>query len=243
MDLIQSYQNQGFLQQRNESGKAIYTLEKPVKIILSNGVLEAVKKRYPKNSEIGGVIWVKPLSQKVLISEDITFFRNVQNDPSKYSPHPDDYRTTLAEIEKSGYLPILFHTHPTQLGLSSYDGKRVRFYLTSSLQDQDSSFYPVSFSGKSLVMPQAIFVADERFTNGIGVALYNGYLFPLSLAKLTSGEIWSIAISVLLLFWVGTKYVRASQFIIASLIFVIGAYEYFRPKYSEVSGNIEIKVI
>jgi hypothetical protein len=43
MDLIESYQNQGFLQQRTESGKAIYTLEKPVKIILSNGVLEAVK--------------------------------------------------------------------------------------------------------------------------------------------------------------------------------------------------------
>ncbi len=242
-DLIREYEKLGFLIKRVEQGKAIYTLQKPVSIVLSSGVLSLIKSRYPENSEIGGVIWVKPLNQNTLISENISFFRNVQNNPSKYSPHPDDYYQALLSIQKGGYLPILFHTHPTQLGVSSYDGKRVRFYLTSSLQDQDSSFYPVEMSGKSLVMPQAIFVGDQRFSNGIGVSLYNGYLFPLSVAKLSTGEVWSIGIAVLLLLWVGVKYTRSVYFIVAALIFTLGAYEYFRPKYREQNGNILIDVI
>lgn len=242
-DLISNYEKSGFLMKRVEKGKTIYTLQKPVSIVLSTGVLGLIKSRYPQNSEIGGVIWLKPLNQNTLISENVTFFRNVQNDASKYSPHPDDYYQALLEIQKGGYLPILFHTHPTQLGISSYDGKRVRFYLTSSLQDQDASFYPVDFQGKSLVMPQAIFVGDKRFANGIGVSLYNGYLFPLSVAKLSTGEVWSIGIAIALLLLVGTKYTRATYIIIGSLIFVLGAYEYFRPKYREELGNIKIDVI
>ena len=242
-NLIGEYEKLGFLIKRVEQGKTIYTLNKPVSILLGAGVLSSIKSKYPQNSEIGGVIWVKPLNQKTLISENVTFFRNVQNNPSKYSPHPDDYYQALLAIQNGGYLPILFHTHPTSLGISSYDGKRVRFYLTSSLQDQDSSFYPVEMSGQNLVMPQAIFVGDQRFTNGIGVSLYNGYLFPLSVAKLSTGEVWSIGIAVLLLLSVGVKYTRSAYFIVAALIFTLGAYEYFRPKYQEQNGNILIDVI
>lgn len=219
-------------------------LTKPTSILITKSIQERIKAVYPVSSEIGGCISMKVLEGGSLASTNVYFFRNTQTDSSKYSPDYSEFYRAVQLIQANNELPFFFHTHPTKLGINGYDFKSANFYLTSSLQDRDASFYPIMYSDVSLVMPQSIFVRDERFTGGLGVGMYSGDIFPLSFNRLGNVEIIALEIVSLIVFvtLLNKKYsVLKFSFLIVAIVIVY--YLYHKPKYtSRENGDVLITV-
>lgn len=220
-------------------------LTKPKSILITKQVQAEIKSRYSVSSEIGGVMAMRVLDGGSMVTDTVYFFENTQSDPSKYSPNYTQYHKAIAQIVANKQLPFLFHTHPTKLGISSYDYQRAKFYLTSSYADRDVSFTPVNYQGSNLVLPQCIFVGDARFTGGLGVSMYSGNIFPLSFNRFGQGEILVLeAVAVVAFFTliIERKY-NVLKVLLPVLAIVIIYYLYHRPKYVlQPSGDILITV-
>lgn len=223
-------------------GKNTYVLTSDKSITLRNDVIEKVKANYTATGEIGGVFGVRVINENQLVAEDVYFFDNTLNDPSKYSPDYQQYRKAVTEIVQGRRLPFFFHTHPTKLGISSYDGKRAYFYLTSSFADRDASFFPYSIDGIELVTPSLILVSDARFTGGIGVSMYGGNIFPLSFARLRDAEITILQISIGVAFLALIARKRnVLALMLISVLVVLVYYLINKPSYTHLpSGDIII---
>lgn len=219
-------------------------LTKPTSILITKSIQERIKAVYPVSSEIGGCISMKVLEGGSLASNDIFFFSNTQTDPSKYSPDYSEFYRAVQLIQARNELPFFFHTHPTKLGINGYDFKSANFYLTSSLADRDASFYPIQYSDISLVMPQTIFVRDQRFTGGLGVGMYSGDIFPLSFARLGNVEIIALQITALIVvLGLSNRKYGVLKFLFIVLAVVVTYYLYNKPKYKSLeNGDILITV-
>lgn len=226
----------------NGAETLVFTRNKTVTI--TKDIQERIKARYPESREIGGVVSVKFTNEGYCHTTDVFFFSNTQTDPSKYSPNYQEYHRAIATILAREELPLFFHTHPTKLGISSYDGKRAVFYLTSSIQDEDASFFPLSVGNTELILPSLIFVSDKRFNNGMGVSMYGGYIFPLSYAKLSQQEIsslWIFGVMFLLFLFLKKLKVLKILGVCVGLVFIY--YLYTKPEYKQqINGDIQISV-
>jgi hypothetical protein len=241
---IQTLIKQGILRYKTVDAVETLILTKTKSVTLTKDIQERIKAKYPQGSEIGGVIAMRFFNENNCASTDVFFFDNTQTDPSKYSPNYQQYHKAVQTILARDELPMFFHTHPTKLGISSYDGRRAAFYLTSSIQDRDASFFPLSVGQQDIVLPSLIFVSDERFNNGIGVSMYGGYIFPLSYSRLSQQEISSLyVIGGLFLLFLLIKQVKVLKGlgVLAGLVLVYWLYT--RPKYQQQSnGDINISV-
>lgn len=219
-------------------GKESYVLTSNKSITLRNDVIQKIKAQYTATAEIGGVLRVRVINENQLVAVDVSFFDNTLNDPSKYSPNFQQYHKAVNEIVRGNDLPFFFHTHPTKLGISSYDSQRAYFYLTSSFADRDASFFPYKVDGLELVTPSLIFVSDARFQNGIGVSMYGGNIFPLSFARLRDSEILvlqgSIVIALLALI---AKKRNVLALMLISVLAVLVYYIVNKPSYTHLSNG------
>jgi hypothetical protein len=241
---ISSLLNKGVLVKKTVKGSEVLVLSDKKSILITKPVQEQIKVKYPVSSEIGGVLSVKVLDDTNLVSTGVYFFDNTQTDPSKYSPNYTQYHKAISKIIAANELPVFFHTHPTKLGIKSYDSQRVKFYLTSSLPDRDVSFLPLTVDNDSVLLPSMIFVNDERFTGGLGVSMYGGYIFPLSFGRLNNTEITAAVLLSIITFLIllARKYDALKWLLVAGSIVVI-YYLYHKPKYvSQSNGDILITV-
>ena len=241
---IQSLINKKILNYRTVNGAETLVFTREKSVTITKDIQERIKARYPESSEIGGCISVKFTSAGFCATTDVFFFDNTQTDPSKYSPNYQQYHKAIATILAREELPLFFHTHPLKLGISSYDGKRETFYLTSSIADRDASFFPLSIGQTELNFPSLIFVSDKRFNNGMGVSMYGGYIFPLSYARLSQEEISSLYIlGILFLLFLLIKKLKVVTGLGVAAAFVIIYYLYTRPTYKQQNnGDIIISV-
>jgi hypothetical protein len=241
---IQSLIDKNILNYRTVNGADSLVFTKTKSVTITKDIQERIKARYPESKEIGGVVSVKFSSEGFCASTDVFFFSNTQTDPSKYSPNYQEYHKAIATILAREELPLFFHTHPTKLGISSYDGNRAAFYLTSSIQDRDASFFPLSVGQIDIILPSLIFVSDKRFNNGIGVSMYGGYIFPLSYSRLSQQEISSLYIlGVLFLVFTFIKKIKVIKGLGIAAAFVILYYLYTKPTYKQQNnGDIIISV-
>lgn len=241
---LQSLIDKKILNYRTVNGSESLVLTRTKTVTLTKDIQERIKARYPESKEIGGVVSVKFSSDGFCATTDVFFFSNTQTDPSKYSPNYQEYHKAIALILAREELPLFFHTHPTKLGISSYDGKRAAFYLTSSIQDRDASFFPLSVGQIDIVLPSLIFVSDKRFTNGLGVSMYGGYIFPLSYARLSQQEISALyVLGVLFLLFIFIKKVKVLKGLGIAAAFIVLYYLYTKPSYKQQNnGDILISV-
>ena len=219
-------------------GKNTYVLTTNKSITLRTDVIQKIKAQYTATGEIGGVLGVSVINENQLVAVDVYFFDNTLNDSSKYSPNYDQYHKAVNQIVQNRKLPFFFHTHPTKLGISSYDSQRAYFYLTSSFSDRDASFFPYNIDGLELVTPSLIFVSDARFQDGIGVSMYGGNIFPLSFARLRDSEILvlqgSIVIALLALIY------KKRNVLALMLIFALAVLVYYiinKPSYTHLNNG------
>jgi proteasome lid subunit RPN8/RPN11 len=241
---IQNLITKGILRTKTVKGAETLVFTRTKTVTITKDIQERIKARYPESREIGGVVSVKFTNEGYCNTTDVFFFDNTQTDPSKYSPNYQQYHKAIATIIAREELPLFFHTHPTKLGISSYDGRRASFYLTSSIADEDASFFPLSVGNTELILPSLIFVSDKRFNNGLGVSMYGGYIFPLSYAKLSQQEItslWILGVMFLLFTFLKKLNVLKGLGVLAGCVIVY--YLYTKPSYKQqINGDIQISV-
>lgn len=199
-----------------------YSLARPLNIKFSAGIINELRAIYAPNREAGGLFELIA-TESTLTAVKFHEIKNGALNSTSYNPPKKAFDAKIAEIIGRGNLPMAVHTHPTKIGLHSYDSKREIFYLKSSRPDRLIADKNIA---SGLVMPEAIFVKDERFGTGFGLAIYEGGLFPyaisalsdtqlvliassaglLSLGKLTRNALW------LILIWFGIEFIRRPRY-------------------------------
>lgn len=212
-----------------------YQLKRPVKIVVKNNVIEALKKVYQKNYEQGGVMELRPLTKGVLICDNFIFVKNTSVNSYSYAPNMALLNSKVFEVTDRGNLPVVIHTHPTEIGIHAYDRKRVQFFLKSSRPDRVIS----RNTNEVLNMPEAIFVKDTRFGNQqYALNFFTGGIFPQSVSALSTNQI--IALSIAAIGMLFNKISRKILVLLAGLFF----FEFYRrPDYTYLpNGDLEVKL-
>lgn len=234
MQAFSHHLNKNVLRFRPNSDGREYSLKRPLKISFPVGIINKLKSIYRKDSERGGLFELYA-SEGRLTCVNFHEIPNKSNNSSSYNPNTVAWDFTINEIIKRGNLPLAVHTHPTKLGIEAYDKKRVNFYLKSSRPDRLIADKNLT---DNLVMPEAIFVLDERFGSGYGLALYEGGLFPYAISAISDTQ---------LVIALGTGILLAFNKLSRRVLYVLIAWFLFeflrRPKYAyDLQGNLEIKI-
>lgn len=207
-----------------------FVLKKPLTIIISKSVIDILNSIYIANGERGGLMWLESTGDNTAQIKRVSVLQNTSGDNTKFEPTEKEMQETINLITSSGCLPIVFHTHPTNLGIPLYDNKKENFYLRASQPDR--VFAQNLLDGTTLYMPEMIFVKDERFENGYGLALYGGKILPNGFSRLSALQFCILA--ALGYIWV-KKGVTGT-----TLAFAVGLLlleESKRPKYNTENGN------
>lgn len=210
-----------------------YSLQRPLKIMFPVGIMNKLKAIYNPSIERGGLFELSASDGQLTCID----FHQVtgSNNATSYSPSTKLWNEKVQQILGRGNLPLAVHTHPTKIGLHAYDNKQVRFYLKSSRPDRLIADKNIS---ENLVMPEAIFVKDERFGTGYGLALYEGGIFPYAISAVSDTQL-------VILF--GTGILLAFNKLSRRVLYLLLGWFLFeflrRPKYAyDLQGNLEIKI-
>ncbi|GAB3519480.1 hypothetical protein [Emticicia fontis] len=195
--------------------------------------MNKLKSIYNPSLERGGLFELTASDGKLTCIE----FHQVNgtNNSTSYNPNTVLWNEKVQQILGRGNLPLAVHTHPTKIGLHAYDSKQVRFYLKSSRPDRLIADKTIS---ENLQMPEAIFVKDERFGTGYGLALYEGGLFPYAISAVSDTQ---------LVILIGTGLLMAFNKLSRKVLYLLIGWFLFeflrRPKYEyDGGGNLEIKI-
>lgn len=201
-------------------------IKRPCEILISANVVNKIKDIYAPTFERGGLLLLQPTPTRgQLFGKDLVVIPNQSAANSAYEPNEFIFKAEIAKAINAGFLPVAIHTHPTKLGLSGYDNKRVNFYLSSSQPDQRIAAAGVDIAGRKLLLPEAIAVVDTRFDTGFSIAFYEGGILPASLAALSKTELAVAgAAGVSLLVW------QRPLLLLLAVVFLYS--EYRRPKYT-----------
>lgn len=161
-----------------------YVLKKPLTISVTKQVIDTMKSKYIPNGETGGLMWLRATSQKTAVIENITFLPNVSGLATGYATNKALFNATINSILAANYLPVVFHTHPTNLGLNLYDSRKQNFYLRASAPDRRLSTDTINDT-VPLFMPEVIFVSDSRYDGGYSMAFYGGKILPTGFSRLS----------------------------------------------------------
>lgn len=174
-----------------------YVLKKPIIITVTKEVINQLKAKYLPNGETGGLFWLRATSKTTSVIDNITFLPNLSGLATGYSTSTALFNATVNTILASNYLPVVFHSHPTNLGLSLYDSRKQNFYLRASAADRRLSKDTITNS-VPLYMPEIIFVKDERYADGYAMAAYGGNILPTGFSRLSPLQIAAAALGLYL---------------------------------------------
>lgn len=190
-NIIDLLQQKGFVCSTLIDQKEVFHLTVPCKVrILSDTILN-LKSSYLPNEETGGLLWAKPTtegSEKIYIVDDVTYVRNAIEDKPRtdgltkagaYLPDTKEFYAAIEKIFQKGYLPIDFHTHPSQR--KSINFSIANEYLKNETSDADrfesNVTYPIG--GRNLLLPRALITGNFITGQDIFIGLYNGGIAPV----------------------------------------------------------------
>lgn len=208
-----------------------YTLKKPLTITVRKNVIDILNNIYIPNGERGGVMWLEAIDERNAEIKKVTILQNLSGTASGFAPSEVAMQNAIDEIMQAGCLPLVFHTHPTNLGLNLYDNKQVNFYLRASRPDRIFAKNAI-VDDISLYMPEMIFVQDNRYNEGYALAVYGGKILPNGFSRLSTLQIFSIVAWGYL--WL-TKGLNATAWAIA--VALILWEETKRPKYNSTENG------
>jgi hypothetical protein len=165
-------------------------LARPTKIRVTALAIDTVKRLYRPNYEMGGLLLMQPVAQmRHWVIDKVLSIPNRATNSTSYDPDPQTFNAAINAAIKAGLVPLVFHTHPTSIGHSTYDHKRANFYVKSSKPDRLVARQGLAtIDEKKLLLPEAIAVVDERFGAGFQLAFFEGGFLPPSYAALTTTE-------------------------------------------------------
>lgn len=210
-----------------------YSLQRPLTIVFPVAIMNQLKAIYNPSIERGGLFELSATESKLTC---VAFHQVMgSNNATSYNPNKAVWNETIRQIVNRGNLPLAVHTHPTKIGIHAYDSKQVRFYLKSSRPDRLIADKIIT---DNLTMPEAIFVKDERFGTGYGLALYEGGIFPYAISAVSDTQ---------LVILIGTGILMAINKLSRKALYLLMGWFLFeflrRPKYDyDLQGNLEIKI-
>lgn len=207
-------------------------LARPINIVVKSTVINEVKSVYEASREHGGLLMMKPAENRgSFVIDSLLIMPNVSNDPSVgFLPDANAMTAATLGILNSGALPIVFHTHPTKLGISGYDSKRASWYLNGSHADKTIARRVQTLEGYDIVLPEVIAVADNRFKDGVAISFYEGGILPHSFSSITTAEWIAGGLALIAMY----KYGRSLLLVV---LLVVAYEEYRRPKYTTLSNG------
>ncbi|MBN8823876.1 MULTISPECIES: hypothetical protein [unclassified Spirosoma] len=245
--MIADLEKAGIFRQITTENRPTLVLAAPLLITITPAVLKSLHKAYPKSSEIGGVLFTYPDAQaRTLRITKWVQLPNLLDDPRKaYATSKAALSSALSDCINSGALPITFHTHPvTGTGDTAYDSQGIKFYDRTSSADRHNSYLPITIEGRTVVMPSALLVGDDKDATSTHISLYSGFIAPMSLRALRDAEKYYLFVAggiLLILFALGKVGRHAALYclLLACVVFYIE--ERKRPRYSnDADGNLLI---
>jgi hypothetical protein len=221
----------GTLERFELSNGLEFRLKLPIEIIFTKKVIDFLKLNYVNDGEKGGMFVLKYSRPNVYVVDLAIFVQNASLSKTSYVPVQKLWANTFVEIINSGNLPIAFHTHPTELGLSIYDNRTKNFFIRASAPDRKAS----KLTTNNLVMPECIFVANPKFQNGFGMSLYGGKVLPDGFSRLSPVQFAAIGATALNVLTAKSNIATALGLSVAAIE------ERRRPKYQhEENGDYRI---
>ena len=218
----------GSLKQRANS----IVLARPVSIVVRANVLNEIRSVYEPSREHGGILIMKPAASRgEFVIDSVLVMPNVSNDPSVgFLPDAAAMTAATLGILKAGALPIVFHTHPTKLGINAYDSKAVTWFLNGSHADRRIGRTVQTLEGYSITLPEVIGIADERLVNKIAISFYEGGILPHSYSAITTAQWVAGGVALLAMYKFGKP-------LLVLLALVVAYEEYRKPKYTTLPNG------
>lgn len=188
--IISDLQHFGFLETKRINGEDILHIASPCVFKIQSTVVKSLKKNYLPNEEIGGVLWAKPIMQnneRVYVIDNVSYVRNAIEDNTRkeginktnaYLPDLKQLNQELDRIFNSLYLPVKFHSHPTE-DIETLESLTNPYFQTeTSEQDVKESLYPLNVESKKILMPRCLIVGNSVLKSDVFIGVYNGFIAP-----------------------------------------------------------------
>jgi hypothetical protein len=233
---LSKLESDGFILKKRLFEREFYRLKRPLEILVQNSAIEQLKNIYTPNGENGGLLVLIPSidenGRKLFLCKQFINIPNESLNATNYQPNNFRFEAAARAIFAAGNIAVPIHTHPTNIGLESYDTKRANFYLKSSKADRS-----ISFAGQLDIIetPEAIFVSDPRFDKGYKLAFYSGNVFPDSYRGLSIEQIG-------LLIFAAWGISAAKPNLVFILIIAGLILEFRKPKYIYFENGVSVNL-
>ena len=230
---IEELLSRGDLVKRNKG----IVLARPIKILISSNAIRKIKEVYEPSSEKGGVMIMKPTNERgKFIIDGVRIIANKSSrSNTAFEPDENALSSFIMGTLAAGWLPLVFHTHPTKIGNNIYDSKRVGFYVGSSKPDRKIAGAGLLIDNEKILLPEAIFVKDSRYEAGYKLSFFQGGILPASYNALSKAQIIGAVLA-------GLSLLKWGRPLLLALAVLVGIEEYRRPKYTYFkNGSLEVE--
>jgi len=175
--------DQKILTQGDIEGEQVLHLQTPCEINLTESASKTLRDNYDPGCEKGGFLAAYPIKKNdktVLIIKEIINLTNVSDDPKhSYLPDSAELGNGLRRAFKEHFLPIRFHTHPTEDETPIMEIFNYLYQADTSEQDRLVSNTLTLVVNKQLLLPRCLMLSTGKSNQRMFIGFYNGLIAPI----------------------------------------------------------------
>lgn len=154
----------------------------------SDFIIQALKKEYSPDVEIGGFFLASPEKEDnsiIWIIKEIRFVKNISPTPHQtYIRDPDETNEVISYSLNKKLLPLVFHSHPTTS--INLIGEAIEYNSQMDTSNPDkicSLFSRILIDETELRLPDILIVCNGQLKNGLFVGFYGGLIARLDFTE------------------------------------------------------------
>jgi hypothetical protein len=175
--------NQKILTEGDLNGQTVLHLQTPCEIELTENASNTLLHNYSSVREKGGILAAHPDKKDgktILTVKEIVFLTNISVDPNhSYLPDSKELDTALERAFTEQFLPIRFHTHPTEHENPTIEIFNYLFQSDTSKQDRLVSNTVIPVGDKQLLLPRGLMLSTGKSNPRMFIGFYNGLIAPI----------------------------------------------------------------
>ncbi|MBN4049745.1 hypothetical protein JYT36_00795 [Bacteroidales bacterium AH-315-N07] len=163
--------------------KEVFHLKTPCEIDLTEDASNKLRDNYEPGLEKGGVLVAYPQkkgNKTIFKINEIIYLKNDSNNPKhSYIPNSIELSNALKRAFKQHFLPIRFHTHPTEAENPIMEILNYLVQANTSEQDQIVSYTITRVGHKELLLPRSLMMGSCKTNLCRFIGFYNGLIAPI----------------------------------------------------------------
>ena len=175
--------NQKILTHGDLEGNTVLHLQTPCEIELTENASKTLQHNYSSIREKGGLLAAFPEKKDgntILTIKEIVYLTNISDDPNhSYLPDSKELDIALERAFKEQFLPIRFHTHPTEHENPTMEIFNYLFQSDTSKQDRLVSNTVMPVGDKQLLLPRSLMLSAGKSNQRMFIGFYNGLIAPI----------------------------------------------------------------